>query len=58
MHQLIKSEGDKRVSEPASIELGELLEQFAEDIAEKAIALANDEGYQTVKEEHIREALG
>jgi len=57
MHNLIKSQGDKRVSETASNELGEVLERFAGDIAEEAIALAKEEGYQTVKEKHIRKVL-
>lgn len=57
IHRLIKDQGDKRVSEPASVELGEILERFAGDIAEEAIALANEDGYQTVKREHIRQAL-
>lgn len=57
MHQLIKNQGDKRVSEQASVELGEILELFAADVAEEAIALAQDEGYQTVKEEHVKKAL-
>lgn len=57
IHRLIKDQGDKRVSEPASVELGEILERFAGDVAEEAIALAKEDGYQMVKREHIHEAL-
>lgn len=57
IHRLIKSQGDKRVSETASMELGEILERFAGDLAEEAIALANEQGSKTVKDEHIRDAL-
>ena len=57
MHQLIKNQGDKRVLEQASVELGEILELFAGDVAEEAIALAENKGYQIVKEEHVKKAL-
>jgi len=57
IHNLIRSQGDLRVSEPSATELGEILERFAGDIAEVAIEAANEEGYQTVKQEHIRQAL-
>lgn len=57
MHELIKSQGDKRVSEQASVELGEILERFAGDVVEEAIELANEDGYKTVKREYIRKAL-
>jgi len=57
IHRLIKDQGDKRVSEPASVELGEILERFAGDAAEEAIALANKDGYKGVNRKHIREAL-
>lgn len=52
MHRLIKKQGDKRASEPASNELGRILEQLAKDIAEEAVALAQEEGDQTVKIEY------
>jgi histone H3/H4 len=57
MHNLIRNQGDLQVSEPSATELGEILERFAGDIAEVAIEKAQKEGYQTVKEEHIRQAL-
>lgn len=57
IHRLIKSEGDKRVSEPAANELGDILETFAGDVAEEARAIAQENGYKTVKQEHIKEAL-
>ncbi|MXR40065.1 histone [Halobaculum sp. WSA2] len=57
MSILLKQETDKRVSESAANQLGEVLEKFSEDIASDAISLAAEEGYQTVKQEHIKTAL-
>jgi histone H3/H4 len=37
--------------------LGELLDRFAGDVAEEAVALAEEDGYQTVQQKHIRQAL-
>lgn len=58
MKELIKSQGDKRVSEDSAKELGEVLERFAGDVAEEAIAVAREEGRKTVRAEDIRKALG
>jgi histone H3/H4 len=58
VHRLIKAQSDKRVFEAASNKLGDILETFAGDIAEEAVALAEEEGYQTIKRKHIREAPG
>ncbi len=57
MKEMIKNQGDKRVSEDSAKELGETLEMFAGDIAEEAIAIAEEDGRKTVREEDIREAL-
>jgi len=57
MHQLIRNQGDLQVSESSANELGKILERFAGDIAAVAIEAANEEGYQTVKGEHIRKVL-
>jgi len=57
MHNLIRNQGDLRVSENSATELGEILERFAGDIAEESLAVAKKDGYQTVKQEHIRSAL-
>lgn len=57
MHQLIKNQGDKRVSEAAASELGQELEQYAERVAEEAVAVAEEEGYQTIKDRHLRTVL-
>ncbi|MFB6188190.1 MAG: histone, partial [Halobacteriaceae archaeon] len=54
MHQLIKSHTGKRVSENAADKLGKTLEEFAGEIAEEAKALAEEDGYQTVKQEHVK----
>lgn len=57
MKDMIKSQGDKRVSEEGAEELGNVLERFAGDVAEEAIAIAEEKGRKTVREEDIREAL-
>lgn len=57
MSILLKEETDKQVSEPSANQLGEVLEEFTEDVAKDAITLASKDGYQTVKPEHIRTAL-
>lgn len=58
MKELIKSQGDKRVSEDSAQELGTVLERFAGDVAEEAIAVAREDGRKTVRAEDIRKALG
>lgn len=57
MKDMIKSQGDKRVSEEGAEELGSVLEIFAGDVAEESIAIAEEKGRKTVREEDIREAL-
>lgn len=57
MKELIKSQGDKRVSEESAETLGELLETFAGDVAEEAIAVSREKGRKTVRAEDIRDAL-
>lgn len=58
MKELIKSQGDKRVSEDSAKELGNVLERFAGDVAEEAIAVAREDGRKTVRAEDIKQALG
>ena len=57
MHQLIRNQGDLQVSESSTKELGRVLEEFAENVAEQANASANEEGYLTVKKKHVRKVL-
>lgn len=57
MKELIKSQGDKRVSQDSARELRTVLERFAGDVAEEAIALARKDGRKTVRAEDIRKAL-
>ncbi|PSG98609.1 MAG: histone [Nanohaloarchaea archaeon SW_7_43_1] len=57
MKEMIKSEGDKRVSEDAAEELGELLELFAGDLAEESVAVTEEEDRKTVRGEDVKEAL-
>lgn len=57
MKELLKSSTDKRISEDASQELGDVLEMFAGDVAEEAIAVAKENGRKTLRKEDIRKAL-
>lgn len=57
MKELIKDQGDKRASHDSAEELRSVLERFAGDIAEEAIALARKDGRKTVRAEDIRKAL-
>ena len=57
MKQIIKEESNKRVSEDSAEELRSVLERFAGDVAEEAIALAEEDGRKTVRDEDIRQAL-
>jgi histone H3/H4 len=57
MKQIIKENSNKRVSEGSAEELREVLEMYAGDIAEEAIAVAKDDGRKTVRGEDIRKAL-
>lgn len=57
MKEMIKDQGDKRVSKDAAEELGDVLETFAGDVAEESVALAQDKGRKTVRAEDVKEAL-
>ncbi|MFB6193208.1 MAG: histone [Candidatus Nanohaloarchaea archaeon] len=57
MKEMIKGEGNKRVSEESAERLGEILETFAGDVAEEAIAIAKEDGRKTVRAEDIKKAL-
>lgn len=57
MKEMIKDQGDKRVSKDAAKELGDVLETFAGDVAEESVALAQDKGRKTVRAEDVKEAL-
>jgi len=57
MKEMIKDQTSKRVSEEGAVKFGEVLEQYAGDIAEAAIAEAEDNGRKTVRAEDIRESL-
>jgi histone H3/H4 len=57
MKEVVKSEGDKRVSEDSAKELGGVLETFAGDVSEEAIAVAEEKGRKTVRAEDVRDAL-
>lgn len=57
MKESIKKQGNKRVSEDSAKELGENLERFAGDVAEEAIAIADEDNRKTVRAEDIKKAL-
>ncbi len=57
MKEIFKNEGSKRVSEESAEELAEILETFAGDVAEEAIAVAEEDDRKTIREGDIREAL-
>ncbi|MFB6203113.1 MAG: histone [Candidatus Nanohaloarchaea archaeon] len=57
MKSMIKQEGEKRVSEDSAESLGNILEIFAGDVAEEAVAVAEEAGRKTVRAEDIEEAL-
>jgi histone H3/H4 len=57
MKEMLKNAGDKRVSEDSAMELGDVLETFAGDVAEEAAAVAEEDGRKTVRAEDIKEAL-
>ena len=57
MKQIIKENSNKRVSEGSAEELRNVLEMYAGDIAEEAIAVAKDDDRKTVRGEDIKKAL-
>jgi histone H3/H4 len=57
MKEMIKNQGNKRVSEDSAEKLGEVLEMFAGDVAEEAVGVAEDEDRKTVRAQDIKEAL-
>ncbi len=57
MKETIRKHTGKRVSKDAADTLGELLETFAGDISEEALAIAKENDRKTVRAEDIREAL-
>ncbi len=57
MKEIVKEQGDKRVSEKSAEELRTVLETFAGDVAEEAIAITEEEDRKTVRAEDIRKAL-
>lgn len=55
--RIIKDAGAERVSDKAAIFLAELLEQNAEQLAEKAVMMANVAGRKTITDTDLRNAL-
>lgn len=54
--RIIRNAGAERVSEEASAELVRLLEEYCEEIAQKAVTLAKHAGRKTVKIDDIQRA--
>ena len=57
MKEMIKNQGNKRVSEGSAEKLGDVLEMFAGDVSEEAVGIAEDNGRKTVRAEDIKAAL-
>jgi len=57
MKEMIKSQGNKRVSEDSAEKMGDILEMFAGDVAEEAVGIAEEDGRKTVRAEDIKKAL-
>ena len=57
MRQVFKSNTGKRVSEEASKELGEFLDNWAKEVGEEAVKVAAENDRATVRAEDIREVL-
>ncbi|MBC5792878.1 MAG: NFYB/HAP3 family transcription factor subunit [Nanohaloarchaea archaeon] len=57
MKEMIKEQGDKRVSRDSAEEMREILEMFAGDVSEEAIAIADEDSRKTVRAEDVRKAL-
>jgi histone H3/H4 len=57
IHRLIKNEGEKRVSEDAANELRDILEGFAEEVADEAVRQADLDDKKTVQQGHVEQAL-
>ncbi|MCW7071977.1 MAG: histone family protein [Candidatus Methanospirareceae archaeon] len=55
--RIVRNAGAERVSEDASQALVEVLEEYGEEVAERAVALAKHAGRKTVKREDILEAV-
>jgi histone H3/H4 len=54
MKRLVKGAGAARVSEDAADALREVLEEFASDLATKAVQLAKHAGRKTITREDIK----
>jgi histone H3/H4 len=57
MRQIFKSNTGKRVSEDAAEELGEFMDEWAQEIGQQAVKIAEEDARSTVRAEDIREVL-
>ena len=58
VNRLMRNAGAERVSEDASQALVDVIEEYGEKVATKAVSLAKHAGRKTVKKEDIQEAVG
>ena len=57
MRQIFKKKKKKRVSKDAAEELGAFLDDWAEDISQEAVEIAEEDGRSTVRAEDVRQVL-
>lgn len=57
MRQIFKSNTGKRVSEDAAKELGQFLDNWAEEVGEEAVEIAAENDRATVRAEDISQVL-
>lgn len=57
MKNLFREVTNLRISEGSAEELGEELDEFATEVSEKAIEIAEEKGRKTVRGEDIRDAI-
>lgn len=57
MKRMLKNNGSKRVATESAETLGQYLENYGSEIAEKAVQHANLDGRETVREVDVEKAL-
>jgi DNA-binding protein len=57
LERILRNAGAKRVSEDAVVALDEMVENFAEELSEDAIAVSKHAGRATVTCEDVKQAL-
>ena len=57
IHRLIKDEGDKQASEDATKHVREILEGYADEVADEMVRQADLDGKKTVQRDHVKKAF-